>query len=233
MIRLALVEDTPADIALLQSHIEQYKQETGLELVCDVFTDGAMLVESYTKDYDMIIMDIEMPLLNGMEAAAEIRKRDDGVIIVFVTNSQEYAVKGYEVGALDYLLKPLNYFAFSQRLQRALVRLNTTIEQYIVIRVNREIQRLNVADITYIESDKHKLIYHTTKGQFVTNDTIKRAVSELPKRFVKGNSGCLINLQHVDAIKNGCAMVGEDSIPLSRSRKADFQEAFLRHIGEN
>ena len=233
MIRLALVDDNPADIALLRAHIEQYRQETAINMEYDIFHDGAMLVEPYKKSYDIIIMDIEMPLLDGMGAAAEIRKQDDEVVIIFITNAQEYAVKGYEVGAMDYLLKPIGYFAFSQRLQKAIRRLEKTAAQYITVRVDRGMQKLNIAEITHVESQKHKLVYHTLRGQFITNSTIKRAEGEFfGKHFAKGNSGCLINLKHVDAIKNSCAIVGGESIPLSRSRKADFEEAFLRYIDE-
>jgi len=233
MIRFALVEDNPADCELLQTHMERFRQETGLVMKYDIFTDGAMLVESPGKTYDIIIMDIEMPLLDGMGAAMEIRKRDDEVIILFMTNAAQYAMKGYEVGALDYLLKPIGYFAFSQCLQKAIRRLENTADQFIAVRVNRGVQKINLAEITHIESQKHMLIYHTLNGDFVAIGTIKRTETELAdKHFSKGNSGCLINLRHVDAIKNGLAIVGGHSIPLSRSRKASFEEAFLLYIDE-
>ena len=233
MVRIAVVEDSENDIKTMTEYIERYNAESDNDISFDVYTDGAMLVESRNKTYDIIIMDIDMPLLDGMRAAEEIRKSDDEVIIIFVTSMAQYAIKGYEVGALDYILKPVSYFALSQRLSKAISRLRKTTARYITVRVNRGVQKLDVADIKYIESQKNLLVYHTVNEKLVTYSTLKVAEAALKDmNFSKGNSGCLINLRHVDAVKDGCAVVGGEHVPLSRSQRAGFEAALVKYIGE-
>ena len=233
MIKIAIVENSESDISLLTDYLNRYIKDSSNEIVYDVYTDGAMLVERRDKSYNIIIMDIEMPIMDGMKAAEEIRKTDDEVIIMFITNMAQYAIKGYEVGALDYLLKPVSYFALSQRLDKAILRSRKTAAQYINVRVNRGMQKINVADIKYIESRKHLLVYHTSDEEFITNGTIKNTEAALQNmNFAKANNGCLINLRHVDATREGCVIVGKEQIPLSRSRKASFEEALANYISD-
>ena len=80
------------------------------------FSDGDEIALGYKGGYDLILMDIEMTFLDGMSAAEEIRRADPEVLIIFITNSPQYAIKGYAVQALDYILKPLSYYAFCQRM---------------------------------------------------------------------------------------------------------------------
>ena len=233
MVKIAIVEDNENDIRVMLEYINKYNADADAEISFDVYTDGAMFVETRNKSYDIIIMDIEMPLLDGMSAAEEIRKSDDEVIIIFVTSMAQYAIKGYEVGALDYLLKPVSYFALSQRLNKAISRLSKSTAQYIAVKVSRGVKKINIADIKYVESKKNLLIYHTLDGEISTYSTLKVAEAELKDMtFSKGNNGCLINLRHVDAVRDGCAVVGGAHIPLSRSRKGDFEAALVKFIGE-
>ena len=233
MIKVAVVEDNEMDIQLLTQYIEKYKVESDAEISLDIYTDGAMLVESRNKPYDIIFMDIEMPFLDGMSAAEEIRKSDDEVIIIFVTSMVQYAIKGYEVGALDYIVKPASYFAFSQRLTKAISKLKKTTAKYIAVKISGGVKKLKIANIKYIESQRNQLVYYTTHEDIATYSTLKAAEAELcDLDFSKANNGCLINLRHVDAIKSGCAIVGGKSIPLSRSRRAGFEAALVKYIGE-
>lgn len=237
MVKVAIVEDDGMYALQLSEYLCQFSRENGIEIIFDVFTDGAILVERYNRDYDIIIMDIEMPLLDGMGAAEEIRKFDDEVIILFVTNVAQYAIKGYAVGALDYVLKPISYFAFSQSLNKAIARARKAAVHYITVRMNRGIQKLNVVDIKYIESRDHQLIYHTLSGDVITSGTIKNAEADLRgAHFAKGNRGCLINLRHVDSVRGGSrdgyAIVDGEHVPLSRSNKEKFEAALVSYISE-
>ena len=119
MLEIAIVEDEENYRNVLCEYLKKYEQETGQEIHMSVFTDGDEIVENYTAKYDIILMDIEMQFMNGMDAARKIREVDKAVIIIFITNMAQYAIQGYEVDALDYILKPISYFAFSQRIQRA------------------------------------------------------------------------------------------------------------------
>ena len=92
-------------------------------MIISVFTDGDEITEGYRPNYDIILMDIEMCFMNGMTAAQEIRKLDPEVVIIFITNMVQYAIQGYAVGALDYILKPVNYEEFGSCIDRLKISL--------------------------------------------------------------------------------------------------------------
>lgn len=103
--------------------MRQYEKENGEAFDITIYSDGDQIVNKYRSQYDIILMDVEMKFMDGMSAAEEIRKVDTEVVIIFITNMAQYAIRGYAVDALDYVLKPVSYFAFSQRLNRAIGRM--------------------------------------------------------------------------------------------------------------
>lgn len=103
--------------------MRQYEKENGEAFDITIYSDGDQIVNKYRSQYDIILMDVEMKFMDGMSAAEEIRKVDTEVVIIFITNMAQYAIRGYAVDALDYVLKPVSYFAFSQRLSRAIGRM--------------------------------------------------------------------------------------------------------------
>lgn len=119
MLRVAIVEDSAGDRIRLRSYLEKFSGECDETIRITEFFDGTSFLESYQSDYDLILLDIEMPhLINGMETAQELRLRDARVLHIFITNVAQYARNGYEVDALDYMIKPVNYYAFALKLKR-------------------------------------------------------------------------------------------------------------------
>ena len=118
MPRIAVVDDQPDMRQQLCSMIDQYSRENNCMLEVTTFSDGAQIITNYCKGFDIIFLDIEMPELGGMDAAERIRTVDPDVVLVFVTNMAQYAIRGYEVDALDFVLKPVNYYQFSTKLAR-------------------------------------------------------------------------------------------------------------------
>ena len=119
MIELAIVEDEKAYVEQLLQFVDQYQREYGESIRTTCFRDGDEIVNGYDGSYDIILMDIQMKFMDGMSAAEEIRKVDQKVIIMFITNRIDYAVRGYDVDALDYIVKPVSYFSFAKKLRRA------------------------------------------------------------------------------------------------------------------
>lgn len=105
MLHVGIVEDEAGSRRLLREMIEKYALENQKEIAVREFSDGTEIVENYRPDYDILLLDIEMPAMNGMEAAEKIRETDPEVVLVFITNMAQYAIKGYQVDALDFILK--------------------------------------------------------------------------------------------------------------------------------
>lgn len=121
--RVAIVEDDQLCAERIRKYLQTYADESGQNFEITLFSDGDEIVENYRAEYEIILMDIEMQYMDGMTTARKIRGQDQEVVIIFITNMAQYAIQGYEVDAFDYILKPVSYFAFSQRLGRAISRM--------------------------------------------------------------------------------------------------------------
>lgn len=233
MIKIAIVEDELDYQEQLKKYLHQYENESGEIFEITTFRDGDEIVCKYHSEFDIILMDVEMRFMDGMSAATEIRKMDKEVVIIFITNMAQYAIKGYEVDALDYVLKPVSYFAFTQRLMRAIERMRKRENKYILVNVKGGMVRLDVSKIYYVESIGHDLAFHTTTGEYLATGTMKDIEEELSTlNFFRGNKGYMINLAHVDSVQDGCAIVKGDSLVLSRARKKEFMETLTKYWGE-
>lgn len=234
MIRIAIVEDEDDYVQQLTKYLQEYQKTSDEKIDVTVYRDGDEITSKYKSQYDIILMDIQMKFVDGMTAAEEIRNIDSSVIIIFITNMTQYAIQGYKVGAMDYILKPISFFAFSERLSQAIAKLKRRSSNYVVVPVKGGIVRLDTADIYYIESQGHNLIYHTRTGVYIASGTMNAAESSLsPYGFSRGNKSYLINLAHVDGIQDKCAQVKGESLQLSRPRQNAFLQDLTKYWGEN
>ena len=122
MLKIAVVEDQQEVRDELCRFIRKYAAENSLQVEAVPIEDGAVIAAHYEPGWDIIFMDVEMPGMDGFGAAEKIRAVDGDAVLVFVTNMAQYAIKGYEVDALDYVLKPVNYYQFCTKLSRAVQR---------------------------------------------------------------------------------------------------------------
>ncbi|MCD7944999.1 MAG: LytTR family DNA-binding domain-containing protein [Clostridiales bacterium] len=232
MLQIAIVEDDQESAETLRRFLEQYQAERGCEWRISEFQDGEEIIQNYRPEYDIILMDVQMDRLDGMTAAEIIRQQDPEVILIFITNMPQYAIRGYAVEALDYVLKPVSYFAFSQRMDRALSRIDRNRTHYIVLPVKGGSQKVDVAQIRYVESRGHSLLFHMRQGEIVSSGTMTEMERQLePYGFCRCNKGYLLNLDEVDAIQDGSAVVGPDRLLISRGRKNAFMEALANRMG--
>lgn len=233
MIHIAIVEDEPLYIRQLQDYITRYSQERGRQIKVTVFSDGEDITDNYQADYDIILMDIQMRFMDGMTAAEKIRVLDEEVVIMFITNMTQYAVKGYQVDAMDYVLKPVEYFAFSQKLDKAIGRIRKKEEPCLMVPTTDGLQKLAVSDIYYIESQGHNARYRTAKGDFHARAALKDLEGTMePNGFFRCGKGYLVNMRQVDGISgNDCLLSGE-RIPISRARKKEFMERLIGYMNE-
>lgn len=230
---IAIVEDEPKYREQLCSFVERFAKEQNLDIQTICFKDGIDLVDGYTAQYDLIFLDIEMPLLDGMTAAEKIRKLDEEVLLIFVTNLAQYAIRGYGVQALDYVLKPITYPAFFMKMQRACQIIGKRKQQFVLLNGENGTARVRESDIYYVEVTDHLLTYHTATGNYRIFGTMKETEKKLSDTFVRINHGYLVNLLHVEGFSDDMVTVHDEkaavSLKISRSKKKEFVQKLTQY----
>lgn len=234
MIRVAIAEDDPACAEQLQGYLERYGRENGEAVELSLFPDGLELVDNYRPVYDLILLDIEMPRLDGMAAAEEIRRLDGEVLILFVTNMAKYAIKGYEVDALGFMLKPVNYFSLALKLKKAQSCLRSRGQWNLMVPTEDGIKKVPASEVRYVEVLDHRLHLHTEGRVYLMPGTLRDLEAELAgQHFVRCNKGYLVNLRHIELIKSGSVvMSGGDELLISRRKREEFLRAVTEYYGK-
>ena len=231
MIQVAIVEDEPSYTGRLKDYFARYEQKTGEKFRISEFRNGLDFITNYSAEYDVVFMDIEMPLMNGMEAAKKLRKLDEAVTLVFVTNAAQYAVAGYAVDAMDYIVKPVDYFAFANKLDKV-VRKLARKDRWFCIPSEMGMARVYVSDIYYIEGLGHHVIFHTSQGVMQVRSSLKSIEEKFAdENFVRCSSSFLVNLAHVSKIMQRDVFVAGDVLPVSRSKRKNFIDSLTAYLG--
>ena len=233
MIRIAIVEDEERNRVMLLEYLRRYEGEHGVSFEVSTFDDGRAILAKYRPVYDIVLLDIQMEHVDGMTAAKRIREVDQEVVLVFITNSPQYAVSGYQVAALSYLLKPVPYGVLSEELDRCLAQVRKRERGYILLAAGTEQHRVNVADIVYVESIKHRLVVHATDREYSLVGSLTAMEEELAgKDFFRSNNPYLVNLRHVTGVQqSSCILRGGVDLPISRPRKKAFLAALSDYVG--
>ncbi len=223
---IAIVEDERVAADSLHKMLEQYALEKNMNIVIHEFDSASAFLKNYKSSFDIVFMDIKMPGINGMDAAKELRERDKDVIIYFITSMSQYAIRGYEVGAMDFIVKPVTYPQLRMKLKRALVELRRNETEKIVITHKDGTVRIATRDICYIEIFGHQLCYHTLYGNYKAYGTLKLIMTSIrDPLFVQCNRCYVVNLRYVREIRNQNVVVGDDTLQISRTRRASFLQA--------
>lgn len=234
--KIAICEDHPDELEVLLQCFRQYEQEHHQNFEITTFKDGLDLVNNYTTNFDALYLDIQMPLLNGMEAAKRIRQIDSEVPIIFLTNYVQYAIDGYAVNATDFILKPITYFNFSERFKK-IARHFAKSQQNITLKTNQGFRKINLENLYYIESQGHYLHYYLLGSaeqceELIVNDSMKNTESQLASyNFARCNNGYLVNLKHVLSVEGNFVKVGPFELQISRPRKKKFMQAITDYLG--
>ncbi len=232
MIRIAIVEDDKKDAEKIGEYVQTYADDNGVEVSVNSFATAIPFLDSLSLiKYDIVFMDIEMPVMDGMEASRRLRKVDKDVVLILITNLVQFAVNGYEVEAFDFVVKPIGYYNFSIKMQRALQRISTINDEKISVKTKDGLSMIAVNSIRYIEIFNHSLVFHTENGVIESSGKLVDVESSLPESDFFRCSRCyLVNLNYVSSINENTAKVGGDILQISRRRKKDFVTALAAYF---
>lgn len=231
--RIAICDDEEAQRLLLQRYVEEWAQENGIRLETRLFVSGENFWFAWEDDsaYDLLVFDIEMGQLSGMELAAEIRRKDEDIPILFVTGYDSYMAQGFEVAALHYLLKPLRkekLFAVLDKFNR--MRRRRIQEEKILFRTEEGPLSLPASKIWYIEAMAHQCILYTEDASHMLCSSIGEMIRQLCSRreFVRCHRSYLVNVRHISAIvKPELVLDDGRRLPVSRSAEKEVGRVFI------
>lgn len=233
MIRIAIVEDDKNSSDLLVNYLEKYSNDKNIRFDVKTFFTRNQILNNYNNNFDVIFMDIELPDGNGLETIRKIREVDKNVIVVFVTNMAQYAVKGYEVRAFDFIVKPVTSYNFYIKLDNILNLFEQKKDDEIWISNKDGKMKLNISSIYYIEVIQHMCIYHTKEGNFKATGSLNNIEKTLSKyNFSLCNRCYLVNLRYVTSVKKGFVLINNEELIISRAKQASFMKDLNDFLAE-
>lgn len=230
--RVAIVDDSAQDAAQLSEYLARFQSESGITAETVSFSDARDFLSGYSCNWDLVILDIDMPGMNGVEAARLLRKTDPNVVLMFATNMPQYALCGYEVEAVDYVLKPVSYPDFALKLRKAGRYILRNRDERLSLHTTDGVVNLSVREILYVESMLHYLVYHTVRQDYRVRGTMGAAEAELEgHQFARCNTSYLVNLRYVEAIEKEDVLVAGVRLRMSRGKRSSFLNRFTQFLG--
>lgn len=231
MIRIAIVEDDDTCAELVGGYVSDLAAETGESMSVRRFTNGVDFLSEGIGNCDIVLLDIEMPLLDGMSTAKKLREMGDKSPIIFITNMARYAVRGYEVDAVGFIVKPVSYYSFSERMKKAIAIVKASRNNYLVFTLKDGIVKIYLDDVKYVEVYRHKILYHTFGGVTEVRGTMRETAELLAgKNFAQCNSCWLVNLKQVTSVVGNTVKVADEELTVSRNKRKEFLEKLTVYL---
>jgi len=232
MIKIAVCDDESFFQKSILELLEQFPKS--VEYSTDCFDNGDSLVKAHSKaPYDIIFLDIVMPLFNGLDVAREIRERDKSVKIVFLTTSTDYAVESYSVKAQNYLLKPLSQELFYNCLDELFEEFSKETPSLLVKSFSTT-HHVLLSQIEYIEAQNRYTILYLNSGASIRTPKPLYAFEDelsIKNGFYKCHRSYIINLYRVDSYTSSeITMRSGNVVPLSRSYNTNFKESYFHYV---
>ncbi|XTR39083.1 LytR/AlgR family response regulator transcription factor [Paraclostridium tenue] len=231
MIKIAICEDEKEQQELLKTYINQIFEALYIKYKLEIFNSGEELLENYQNDTDVLLLDIQMGQINGMDTARKIRSIDDKVEIIFITSLIEYALEGYEVRAYRYLIKPVKYENLKENIINCIKEIDIK-NKYIIVKERGNQIKLDINEITYVEVQKETITIHTLNEVYKTNGTMSNIEKDIDcDRFFRCHKSFLVNLEHIKSIKQYIATLeNSEEVPVSRYRFKETKDKFFELI---
>lgn len=234
LVRIAIVEDESDQYEYYRKMLEAWSEANAVRLSISYVESAAEFLFKYDRQnlFDIIFLDICMRDMNGMELAHAIRKFDRNVQIVFITGDSKYVFEGYEIGAVRYLIKPVDESKLIGALNTCMEKIEKHTEDYLTFKYLGENLKLSRSDIIYVRVDGHYLQMHTENGQYEWKGSLREMLAQLDSdRFVMTNRSTVVNLEYVNKItREECVLESGEAIPVSRGAYSVLNDAFMKYF---
>ena len=231
MLELVLCDDEKIYRNDLKHILSRELELSGIEYKITEFASGEELIASLIPaDSQILFLDIEMPGINGIETAKKLRELQNHAQIVFVTSHPDFVFQGYEVRALNYILKPYVPEKLLSVLHTALQELHVSADKYFIVEQSSGSIRVPLDTIRYFYSEKRLVHLVTGTSTYTFYDKLSDLESRLPKSFSRIHSRYLIHLKYLDQIAGNQATIAGVSLPVSRAYKAPLSIAFANYL---
>ncbi len=227
--RIAICDDERKFIVEFKNIIN--KLYNSLDLVTDEFSDGNELIKKFReRNYDIVFLDIEMPAIDGLTLARQLREMSENVYIVFLTGHIEYAVKGYEVNALRYLTKPADGSAVREVMDHVIKKQGS--EKALWVRDSEGEHKIALSDILYIEARNQKVVINTSDGFIEVRGKVSDYEEKLSAEgFFRIHRGYLVSLAKVKSISGSdITVLNGDILPVGRTKMKELKSALLAFV---
>lgn len=231
MLQLAVCDDEKVFRSDLRKILGTELELCGIDYHISEFTSGEELIAGLEKaDCQILFLDIEMKGIDGVEAARRLRETKRQVEIVFVTSYADFVFQGYEVRALNYILKPYEPEKIAAVLHTALEALDIEAEKYYVIDQRGGSIRVPLSSVKYFSSERRTVHAVTTEREYTFYEKLSDLETELPDTFVRIHNRYLVHLKYLEAVRQNTAVVDGEELPVSRSCKSGLSIAFAKYM---
>ena len=232
MINVAIVEDTLKDAETLKDYTRRAVEMVNETCEITVFNNAVDFLDGYRGNFDIVFMDIELPDINGMDAAKKLRLLDESVVLIFVTNMAQFAVGGYAVDAMDFMVKPVSYENVCIKISRAIKKIESKREEKLVLPGKSGVTVIMIPQIRYVEIMNHRLTFFTTQGTVAAVGSLSKMEEKLSKfNFSRCNNYSLINFNFVTKVEDYTVWLGKEMLTVSRARKRPFLKDLADFLG--
>ncbi len=228
--KIAICDDMEEDVKYISSAVNKWAEKENITVDIEMFPSAESFLFRYAeqKAFDILLLDVEMPSMNGVELAKRIRKENDAVQIIFITGYTDYISEGYEVSALHYLVKPLSETKLFEVLNRAVLKIRKN-EKSLYLSLSGEMVRIPIYEIKYLEVQQNYVTVHSKKD-YTVKKTLGEFERELDERFYRMGRSFIVNLSCIDKITKTDVFLSDGSvIPLSRGQYEPLNKAFIAH----
>jgi DNA-binding LytR/AlgR family response regulator len=228
--RIAICDDEQNQIEYITSIVTSWSNHKGHSCEIRTFASAEAFLFEYEEDkaYDILLLDVEMKNMNGIELAKRIRKDNNRAEIIFITSHFEFVGEGYEVDALHYLIKPISVEKLTQVLTKAAEKLSVEPPS-VVISCEGETVKLYESDILYVESFLHYIVIHTKDNEYKIKENISVFENKVSDVFYRIHRSYLVSLKYITRISRTSVNIGNTELPLSRGKYDNINRAFIEH----